>query len=120
MSEKIAAAEESRMSRLLRALRQDISFYLKTLKLRFAHRLVFSAARLQARDITGNDIALFQQRFNHFAERYGIKVVVTGSYDADTIDAVSEFQGRAMYVLDADGFIGPETARVLHIKLLEG
>ena len=118
MSDVIAVKEEFRMRRLLNAAKQDIVFYFKTIRLQFTRRLPLLARRLQTANSTGNDIVLFQERFNHFAERYGIIVPVTGVYDECTRSSVAEFQGRAMYILDGDGFVGPETARILHIKLL--
>lgn len=122
MSDVIAVEEESDMSRFLRTVRQDVAFFFKSVKLKFARRLVFRASRLQTKGAAGQDVVQFQERFNHFAARYDIYIAapVNGIYDEDTRAAVASFQRVAMYILEADGFVGPETARVLHIKLLEG
>jgi hypothetical protein len=61
---------------------------------------------------------MFQERFNLFAKRFGLDVAVSGVYDAETRAHVAQFQGSVMYVLGGDGFVGPETARVLRIRLL--
>lgn len=119
MSEYIAVEEREFMPKLLDAARQDIAFYFNNLKLIFTRRLVFAEARLQTEGARGEDIVTFQKRFNVFSERYGILAPVSGIYDAETRSAVADFQHAAMYVLDSDGFVGPDTARVLHIKLLE-
>ena len=121
MSERIASEErEFSMSRLLNAAKKDISHFFKTFRVKFTTRLTFPASRLQVEGARGGDIAVFQDRFNLFAKRYGISVPVSGAYDEETRQAVAAFQRGALYVLSADGFIGPETARVLHIRLVEG
>jgi peptidoglycan hydrolase-like protein with peptidoglycan-binding domain len=120
MSELIAVEEEFSMSRLLDALRRSISFYYTNWKMHLTPRLSLPESRLQTEGATGDDIAAFQKRFNLFADRYGITAPVNGVYDEDTRRAVIEFQSTAMYVLDTDGFIGPDTARVLRIKLRRG
>lgn len=109
---------EFRMSRLPNAIKEDLLFFFRTLRLRFTKRLVFRNTRLQVEGSRGQDIVKFQNRFNQFAARYGISIPLSGVYDEQTQRGVRDFQCRALYVLHSDGFVGPVTASALHIKLL--
>lgn len=119
MSELYAVEEkESSMAGLLKAVREEFLFVFRSLQLRLTPRITILNDRLQTDCAEGNDISAFQERFNLFAKRYNICVPVTGVYDAVTRAGVATFQREVLYVLDSDGFVGPVTARKLHIKLL--
>jgi hypothetical protein len=45
---------------------------------------------------------------------------VTGVYDEQTIATVKKFQADKMWMATGDGFVGPYTAREVHVKLTEG
>lgn len=93
-------------------------FLKNLLQVFFGPRLVIPAHRLQAEETEGADIKLFQQILNRKGRRYGIRVPVTGIYDKETRTAVSQFQVQCLDIMNADGFVGPQTARKLRIRLL--
>lgn len=78
---------------------------------------VFEAARLQTDGVEGDDIRAFQRLFNRRARRYQVQVEVTGVYDSATRIAMQCYQLRALAIRNADGFVGPQTARKLGIRL---
>ena len=61
----------------------------------------------------------FQHLFNQKARRYGIEVTENGVYDTETREAVMNFQRYALSIGTADGFVGPQTAKRLGIRLVE-
>lgn len=81
-------------------------------------RLVIDAARVQHLGPAGDDIRRFQEILNLRGRRYGVQVDITGVYDKETVEAVAKFQRVALSVLNADGFVGPQTARFLRIRLV--
>lgn len=81
-------------------------------------RLTIEASRVQRLGTSGEDIEAFQKILNDRGERYGVRVDVSGVYDLDTVNAVAKFQRTALSVLNADGFVGPQTSRVLRIRLV--
>lgn len=84
----------------------------------FGPQLTIHKDRLQTENASGEDILLFQRLFNKKAKRYSIEVPETGVYDEQTRLGVSSFQRFSLSVINADGFVGPETAKRLRIKLL--
>jgi peptidoglycan hydrolase-like protein with peptidoglycan-binding domain len=101
----------SRVGRLLKFAYLEVRF-------RFDRRIPICHSLLQTPNASGDAVTIFQKRFNHYADRYGLRIPVTGVYDEATQSAVASFQKMALYVLNGDGFVGPVTARELRIKLL--
>lgn len=81
-------------------------------------RVQIRSWRVQTEGAEGSDIYLFQRLLNSRSRKYGIEVEETGVYDNQTRHAVSEFQ-RVVLNVRSDGFVGPQTARKLRIRLLE-
>lgn len=95
-----------------------IKFFAAFRRRLFSPRLVLCSERVQREGTEGDDIQQFQSHFNRRARRYEIRVQETGVYDKQTRLAVAGYQRAALSIGTADGYVGPQTARKLGIKLI--
>lgn len=87
-------------------------------KLIYRPRPVFHASNLQILNASGPELVAFQNLFNQRVRRYGIRVDITGVYDEQTRESVRSYQRLCFSILNSDGFVGPQTARKLRIRLI--